>query len=53
MYKVLIIDDEEPLREAIKILGDWDGLQVEEVLEATNGVTGLDQRLRQSFTKSL
>lgn len=42
MYKVLIIDDEEPLREAIKILGDWDGLQVEEVLEATNGVTGLD-----------
>lgn len=42
MYKVLIIDDEEPLREAIKILGDWDGLQVDEVWEATNGVTGLE-----------
>ena len=25
MYKVLIIDDEEPLREAIRILGDWEG----------------------------
>jgi len=42
MYKVLIIDDEEPLREAIKILGDWEGLQVEEVWEATDGVIGLD-----------
>lgn len=42
MYKVLIIDDEEPLREAIKILGDWKGLQVGEIWEATNGVAGLD-----------
>ncbi|GAA0136392.1 hypothetical protein YSY43_32330 [Paenibacillus sp. YSY-4.3] len=42
MYKVLIIDDEEPLREAIKILGDWEGLQVDEIWEATDGVSGLD-----------
>ncbi|AZK45772.1 response regulator [Paenibacillus lentus] len=42
MYKVLIIDDEEPLREAIKILGDWEGLQVGEIWEATDGVTGLE-----------
>ncbi|SDF59043.1 two-component system, response regulator YesN [Fontibacillus panacisegetis] len=42
MYKVLIIDDEEPLREAISILGDWKGLQVSSVLEATNGKSGLE-----------
>lgn len=42
MYKVLIIDDEEPLREAISILGDWEGLQVDEVMEATDGVSGLE-----------
>ncbi|MFD1179462.1 response regulator [Paenibacillus puldeungensis] len=41
MYRVLIIDDEEPLREAIRILGDWEGLQVDEVLEATDGRAGL------------
>jgi two-component system, response regulator YesN len=41
MYKVLIIDDEEPLREAITILGDWKGLGVEQILEATNGNEGL------------
>jgi two-component system response regulator YesN len=41
MYKVLIIDDEEPLREAINILGDWKGLGVDEVLEATDGNAGL------------
>ncbi|RIX52490.1 response regulator [Paenibacillus nanensis] len=42
MYRVLIIDDEEPLREAIRILGDWKGLGIEEVLEATDGKSGLD-----------
>lgn len=42
MYKVLIIDDEEPLREAIRILGDWEGLQVDEVLEAVDGKSGLN-----------
>lgn len=41
MYKVLIIDDEEPLREAIRLLGDWKGLGIGEVLEATNGNEGL------------
>lgn len=41
MYKVLIIDDEEPLREAIRILGDWEGLGVEQILEATDGLMGL------------
>lgn len=41
MYKVLIIDDEEPLREAINILGDWKGLGVDQVLEATDGNMGL------------
>ncbi|WP_169090472.1 response regulator [Paenibacillus sp. PL91] len=41
MYRVLIIDDEEPLREAIRILGDWKGLGVTEVLEATDGKMGL------------
>ncbi|MBT2287671.1 response regulator [Paenibacillus albidus] len=41
MVKVLIIDDEEPLREAINILGDWKGLGVEQVLEATDGKVGL------------
>ncbi|MEF2966811.1 response regulator [Paenibacillus sp. M1] len=41
MYKVLIIDDEEPVREAISILGDWKGLNVSEILEATDGKSGL------------
>lgn len=41
MYRVLIIDDEELLREAIRILGDWKGLDVVEVLEATDGKVGL------------
>jgi two-component system response regulator YesN len=41
MYNVLIIDDEEPLREAIRILGDWKSLGVERVLEASDGLMGL------------
>ena len=41
MYKVLIIDDEEPVREAIKILGQWEELQVKEIIEAFNGVEGI------------
>ncbi|MFP4977275.1 response regulator [Paenibacillus sp. CN-4] len=47
MYNVLIIDDEEPLREAIRILGDWASLGVAEVYEATNGREGLEQLARQ------
>ncbi|WP_435922884.1 response regulator transcription factor [Paenibacillus sp. DYY-L-2] len=42
MYRALIIDDEEPVREAIRILGDWEGLQIEDVLEANDGKAGLD-----------
>ncbi|MDY8045043.1 response regulator [Paenibacillus polymyxa] len=42
MYNVLIIDDEEPLREAIRIIGDWDGLGIEHIYEATNGRLGLE-----------
>lgn len=42
MYRVLIIDDEEPTREAIRILGDWKGIGVDEVLEAGDGQSGLD-----------
>lgn len=42
MYKVLIIDDEEPVREAIKILGHWEELQVGEVIEAFNGKEGME-----------
>ncbi|MBB6733126.1 response regulator [Cohnella zeiphila] len=41
MYKALIIDDEEPSREAIRILGDWEGLGVREVREAGDGRAGL------------
>jgi two-component system response regulator YesN len=41
MYTILIIDDEEPLREAITILGDWKGLGIDRILEATDGKSGL------------
>ncbi|SFF41606.1 two-component system, response regulator YesN [Paenibacillus algorifonticola] len=40
-YTVLIIDDEEPLREAIRLLGDWEGLGVGQLLEAADGLSGL------------
>jgi Response regulator containing CheY-like receiver domain and AraC-type DNA-binding domain len=42
MLKVLIIDDEEPSREAIRILGDWKAIEAGGVLEASNGKEGLD-----------
>jgi two-component system response regulator YesN len=41
MYKVMIIDDEENVREAIKILGDWDMLGIDEIIEAQDGKTGI------------
>ncbi|MDG0794313.1 response regulator [Cohnella ginsengisoli] len=41
MYKALIIDDEEPTREAIRILGDWPRHGIGEVLEAADGQEGL------------
>ncbi|WP_150267258.1 response regulator [Paenibacillus tepidiphilus] len=53
MVKVLIIDDEEPLREAIHILGDWEGLGVTEVLEATDGQSGLSMLREHSIDIAL
>lgn len=41
MYKVLIIDDEEPAREAIKLLADWASANVYDVFEAWDGKSGL------------
>lgn len=41
-YSVVIIDDEEPLREAIKILGQWEELNVATIYEANNGQTALE-----------
>lgn len=41
MYSVLILDDEEPLREAIRILGSWDMLGIGKIYEATDGEEGL------------
>lgn len=41
MVNVLIIDDEEPVRDAIRILGDWRGLGVERLWEAADGRSGL------------
>ncbi|MFD2331174.1 response regulator [Cohnella sp. GCM10020058] len=38
---MLIIDDEEPTREAIRILGDWPRHGIGEVLEAADGQEGL------------
>jgi two-component system response regulator YesN len=42
MYKVLIIDDEEPSREAIRILGEWDKLGVSDIAEASGGMAGIE-----------
>ncbi|GGI46367.1 hypothetical protein GCM10008018_16740 [Paenibacillus marchantiophytorum] len=42
MLKVLIIDDEEPSRDALKILGDWDRLGVQQILEANGGLPGIE-----------
>lgn len=41
MYKVLIIDDEEPVREAIRILGDFEAVGIGEILEARDGLEGI------------
>lgn len=42
MVNVIIIDDEEPLREAIKILGQWEELGVTNIYEANNGKAALE-----------
>ncbi|WP_426446176.1 response regulator transcription factor [Paenibacillus sp. S-38] len=41
MYKALIIDDELPARRAIRALGPWEQYRITEVLEAGNGLAGL------------
>lgn len=41
MYKVLIIDDEKPVRTVISALGNWYALGIEPPLTATNGKEGL------------
>lgn len=37
MTKVLIVDDESPVREAVKLLGEWGQLGVTKVIEAQDG----------------
>lgn len=41
MYSVLIIDDEMPVREAIKIVGAWKEFDVTDIYEAGNGKQAL------------
>lgn len=41
-FNILIIDDEQPVREAIKILGLWEELKVDKIFEASNGRQALD-----------
>lgn len=38
MTKVLIVDDESPVREVVKLLGEWERFGVKAVLEAKNGL---------------
>ncbi|OXM87720.1 helix-turn-helix domain-containing protein [Paenibacillus rigui] len=42
MYKVLIIDDEDPARRAIRALGAWETYGFSTILEAWNGQMGLE-----------
>lgn len=53
MVNVIIIDDEEPLREAIKILGEWQSLGVTNVYEANNGKTALELLAQHSIDIAL
>ncbi|WP_025693232.1 response regulator [Paenibacillus zanthoxyli] len=41
MYKVLIIDDERPVRTAIRLAGEWEKLAVSVIAEAPEAHTGL------------
>lgn len=41
MYKVLIVDDERPVRTAIRLAGEWEKLAVSEIAEAPEARTGL------------
>lgn len=40
-YKVLIVDDEKPVRQVIKALGEWDELGIDELYEAFEGESAL------------
>ncbi|MFD1772459.1 response regulator [Paenibacillus rhizophilus] len=42
MYKVLIVDDERPVRTAIRLAGEWEKLAVSEIAEAPEARTGLE-----------
>src|SRR5690606_16490391 len=53
MINVIIIDDEEPLREAIKILGQWDELGVSHIYEANNGKAALELLAQHSIDIAL
>ena len=44
MYKVLIIDDEEIIREGLKTVIDWESLQCSVTGEAADGDEGLSYR---------
>ncbi len=41
MFKVLIVDDEKPVRDAIKILGEWDKLGIGSIIETEDGKSGI------------
>jgi two-component system response regulator YesN len=41
MFKVLIIDDEKPVRQAITALGHWTELEIGQLYEAMEGERGL------------
>ncbi len=47
-YKVVIIDDEPWTRDVVKTLGDWEGLGLEIVGEASDGEYGLELILQTS-----
>lgn len=42
MYKVIIIDDIRLVRDAIKMLAQWDIFGIDKILEADNAQTGLE-----------
>ena len=42
MYKVLIVDDEKPVRQAIELSGNWGDLHIGERMEASNGFEALE-----------
>lgn len=42
MYSIMIVDDEEAIHQAIKVIGDWKKYQVTQILDAYNGQEALD-----------